>query len=120
MKRFFTKLRNSMVTLEYTEADFAFGSPASNVVKTGSINVLGAQSLTLCQKSSVSSLFSILDADASTKLGIDVAIYTSSGATSNVKTLDLSTLALNNIKLKVDGQGSDPTTTFLLRVNKLG
>lgn len=87
------------------------------VKKSTAIDVTGAESLTLSVKSSVSSLISILDADATTYLATDVALYTSSGTQLVTKTLDLKAMAIKKIIIKVDGQNAAPTCPFMLTVN---
>lgn len=115
-KTFTSKIRKNLQTTELLGTDLTWTT--ETYVKTSNvINVSGAESLTLSVKTSVASLVYILDADATTALGVNCALYTSSSGTLAVTTQDLRAKAVNNIKIVVDGQTGAPTITMLLRKN---
>lgn len=104
-------------TEQFKDTDFTI-TTSTNVKKSNALQVTGAESLTLSAKSSVAnSLVSILDAEATTYLAADVAVWTSSGTQLVNKTLDLKAMALNGIIVKIDGVTAPPTAPFMLRVN---
>lgn len=115
----FTTKANSLQGLhvkEYTNSDFT-STTVGDIITYSAIKVADAQSVTIAVKSSLSSLYSIIDTQATATLGQNVVLYSGSAATSFVQTINLAQLALHQIQIVVNGQTGVPTVTLFVRVN---
>lgn len=109
-------LKDKVATKELTHADLTF-TTATNVKTSNAVSVINARSLSLYVKADVASLVHILDADATTALGVDVILASTTSGTLGQLHLDLRAKSVKNVKFKIDGQTAPPVLNLMARMD---